>query len=90
VSSNRSDLKEFRRKLAESRNDAWNKLSTEAKIADLDKRLGVGAGAERQRAKLQKILHTQRVAESKKKEKKAATPEPVQKQEKDRARDKKR
>jgi hypothetical protein len=34
------------------RNEAWAKLSTTEKLAALDKRLGKGVGAKRQRAKL--------------------------------------
>lgn len=93
VSSNRSDLREFRRKAAESRNVAWNKLSTEAKLADLDTRLGDGVGAVRQREKLQRKLASDLAASERidaKKEKKASSSEPPKKQERERQKDKKR
>jgi hypothetical protein len=41
--------KEQRRIEGEVRNEAWRKLSTSEKLADLDRRLGKGVGARRQR-----------------------------------------
>ena len=50
----RKQSKETRRADAIARNDAWSKLSTEQKIAELDKRLGVDVGAKKQRKRLAK------------------------------------
>ena len=41
-----------KRKEAKKRNAAWAKLSRKEKIASLDRRLGRGKGAKRQREKL--------------------------------------
>ena len=49
----RNDYKETRRKEAQERQEAYDKLSPKEKIAILDKRLGKGLGAKKQRAKLQ-------------------------------------
>ena len=35
------------------RNEAWAKLTPEQQLADLDKRLGKGIGAKKQRARIQ-------------------------------------
>jgi len=39
-------------KEANARNERWAKLAAKVQITDLDRRLGVGQGAKRQRAKL--------------------------------------
>ena len=41
--------KEQKRTEGEERNQEWRKLSDKEKLADLDRRLGVGRGAARQR-----------------------------------------
>lgn len=46
----RNELKrEIRREMAEFRNETWNSLTPEQQIASLDRRLGAGAGAVKQR-----------------------------------------
>jgi hypothetical protein len=49
-------LKELRHTEAVKRNEAWNKLSPAQQLAELDKRLGVGIGAAKQRAKIAALL----------------------------------
>lgn len=53
---NRLDLKEQRRREALARNEEWQKLSPEEQLKELNQRLGVGIGAQKQRARLNKIL----------------------------------
>jgi hypothetical protein len=48
----RPDRKEDRRTAAHDRNDAWAELSPAKQLAELDRRLGKGVGARRQRARL--------------------------------------
>lgn len=43
---------DFRKKGADERNQRWQKLSAEQKLAELDERLGKGVGAKKQRVKL--------------------------------------
>ena len=45
--------KETRHKGATIRNEAWAKLTYEQQLADLDRRLGKGIGAKKQRARIQ-------------------------------------
>ena len=53
------------------RNEAWAKLTPEQQIADLDRRLGKGIGAKKQRARIQhKILNPQIEVQREKKKKK--------------------
>ena len=53
------------------RNEAWAKLTYEQQLADLDKRLGKGIGAKKQRAKiLYKIENPQIEVQREKKAKK--------------------
>ncbi len=47
-----SRQRQVRREEGDVRNAAWRALTTEAKIASLDRRLGVDKGATRQRRKL--------------------------------------
>ena len=42
-----------KQKEAIERNEAWAQLTPEQQIADLDKRLGKGIGAKKQRARIQ-------------------------------------
>lgn len=48
----RRDAKEVRIEEGQERNKRWAALSTAQKIAELDRRLGSGLGARRQRRKL--------------------------------------
>ena len=53
------------------RNEAWAKLTYEQQLADLDRRLGKGIGAKKQRAKIQyKIDNPQIEVQREKKKKK--------------------
>lgn len=52
VKGMRPDTKELRRNEAKERTEAWQKLSVKEQIAVLDKRLGEGKGAAKQRARL--------------------------------------
>ena len=53
------------------RNEAWAKLTYEQQLADLDKRLGKGIGAKKQRARIQyKINNPQIEIQREKKSKK--------------------
>ena len=45
--------KETRHKGATIRNEAWAKLTYEQQLEDLDRRLGKGVGAKKQRARIQ-------------------------------------
>jgi len=47
---------ELKRKNAAERAATWNKLTPREQLKALDRRLGVGVGAEKQRAKLQAYL----------------------------------
>lgn len=49
--------KKRRKEEAIKRNAAWNMLTPEQKIKDLDIRLGVGLGASKQREKLNKLIN---------------------------------
>ena len=42
-----------KQKEAIERNEAWTQLTPEQQIADLDRRLGKGVGAKKQRARIQ-------------------------------------
>lgn len=44
--------REQKRREGEERNEVWRSLTTGEKLADLDRRLGKGQGAKRQREKL--------------------------------------
>ena len=47
------NTKQIKQTEAAVRNEAWAKLTYEQQLADLDKRLGKGIGAKKQRAKIQ-------------------------------------
>ena len=49
-------FKEELRKAAELRNEAWRAKSPKEQLEELDKRLGVGVGAKKQRARLEAKL----------------------------------
>lgn len=53
---NARTVKELKRKEAAERQSYWNSLSTTEKLANLDRRLGKGVGAKKQRKKLEKLL----------------------------------
>ena len=54
-----------------ARNEAWAKLTYEQQLADLDRRLGKGIGAKKQRARIQyKIDNPQIEVQREKKKKK--------------------
>ena len=52
--------KEYRRKVAEMRQEARNNRSPEQQLALLDSRLGAGRGAGRERARLQAMIEKQK------------------------------
>lgn len=66
----RADRTVERRREAQERQEAWNKLSPAEKLKSLDERLGVGKGAKRQREKLNLVLFVDAVTEAPKKRKK--------------------
>ena len=45
--------KQIKQTEATVRNEAWTKLTYEQQLADLDRRLGKGIGAKKQRARIQ-------------------------------------
>ena len=47
------NTKQIKQTEATVRNEAWTKLTYEQQLADLDKRLGKGIGAKKQRARIQ-------------------------------------
>ena len=47
------NTKQIKQTEAAVRNEAWAKLTYEQQLADLDKRLGKGIGAKKQRARIQ-------------------------------------
>lgn len=51
-----ADRKEVQAKLVQERLDAWRELSPAQQLATLDRRLGKGVGAEKQRIKLTELL----------------------------------
>ena len=65
------NTKQIKQTEATVRNEAWTKLTYEQQLADLDRRLGKGIGAKKQRAKIQyKIDNPQIEVQSEKKKKK--------------------
>mgnify|MGYP001594663661 CR=1 FL=1 len=52
----RPDMKEFRKKTADDNVTAWRKLSPVEQISELDKRLGKGVGASKQRARIKSLV----------------------------------
>ena len=65
------NTKQIKQTEAIVRNDAWAKLTYEQQLADLDRRLGKGIGAKKQRAKIQyKIDNPQIEVQREKKAKK--------------------
>jgi len=65
------NTKQIKQTEATVRNEAWAKLTYEQQLADLDRRLGKGIGAKKQRAKIQyKIDNPQIEVQREKKAKK--------------------
>ena len=65
------NTKQTKQTEAAVRNEAWAKLTYEQQLADLDKRLGKGIGAKKQRARIQyKIDNPQVEVQREKKAKK--------------------
>ena len=65
------NTKQIKQTEAIVRNEAWAKLTYEQQLADLDKRLGKGIGAKKQRARIQyKIDNPQIEVQREKKAKK--------------------
>ena len=63
--------KEERKREAITRNEAWKQLSLQDQLEDLDRRLGKGIGAKKQRTRIQfKIDHPQVDIQRKSKKKK--------------------
>lgn len=53
----RPDNNEYKRSSAEERNSAWAKLSPAQQLEALDRRLGKGKGAAKQRARLKDLMN---------------------------------
>ena len=67
------NTKQIKQTEAVVRNETWAKLTYEQQLADLDKRLGKGIGAKKQRARIQyKIDNPQIEIQREKKAKKRA------------------
>ena len=65
------NTKQIKQTEAVVRNEAWAKLTYEQQLADLDRRLGKGIGAKKQRARIQyKIDNPQIEVQREKKKKK--------------------
>ena len=65
------NTKQIKQTEATVRNEAWTKLTYEQQLADLDRRLGKGIGAKKQRARIQyKIDNPQIEVQREKKSKK--------------------
>ena len=65
------NTKQIKQTEATVRNEAWAKLTYEQQLADLDRRLGKGIGAKKQRARIQyKIDNPQIEVQREKKAKK--------------------
>lgn len=60
--SPRKNLLEMRKKDAEERQAAWNSLSPKQKLIALDRRLGAGVGAAKQRKRLLKEISEQAIS----------------------------
>ena len=52
------------------RNEAWAKLTPEQQLADLDRRLGKGIGAKKQRARIQHKIDNPQIEVQREKKKK--------------------
>ena len=55
------NTKQIKESEAIVRNEAWAKLTPEQQIADLDRRLGKGIGAKKQRARIQYKINNPQV-----------------------------
>lgn len=56
MSNNRRDRQGVRRIEAEGRAEVWEGLTPQQQLATLDRRLGKGLGAEKQRARIAKTI----------------------------------
>lgn len=56
----RPDNNEIKQSEANERNAAWSKLSPKEQLEALDRRLGKGVGAQKQRARLQGLINNPR------------------------------
>jgi hypothetical protein len=56
MSNNRRDRQSVRRIEAEGRQSVWDDLTPAQQLATLDRRLGKGLGAEKQRARINKAI----------------------------------
>lgn len=54
----RPDMNEFKKEEAQKRMEIWQRLSPKEQLEILDRRLGVGEGAKKQRARLAILLET--------------------------------
>lgn len=61
----RNDLKELRRKEALERQQRWESLTPAQQLEELDKRLGKGVGAKKQRARLERLIKSAKTTQTK-------------------------
>lgn len=54
----RADLNKIKRDEARERQEAWSKFTPEQQIAELNRRLGPGLGARKQRARLFRLIES--------------------------------
>jgi hypothetical protein len=66
ASGPRPDLTEGKRKEAEERQTAWKALDYKAQLDALDRRLGKGVGAKKQRAKIAASMEAAKIPKPKK------------------------
>ena len=64
------NTKQIKQTEAAVRNEAWAKLTYEQQLADLDRRLGKGIGAKKQRARIQHKIDNPQIEIQREKKKK--------------------
>ena len=64
------NTKQIKETEAKVRNEAWAKLTPEQQLADLDRRLGKGIGAKKQRARIQHKIDNPQIEVQREKKKK--------------------
>ena len=64
------NTKQIKQTEAIVRNEAWAKLTYEQQLADLDRRLGKGIGAKKQRARIQHKINNPQIEIQREKKKK--------------------
>ena len=64
------NTKQIKQTEATVRNEAWTKLTYEQQLADLDRRLGKGIGAKKQRARIQHKINNPQIEIQREKKKK--------------------